>query len=135
MGILAVILSILAVLCALFATVLLGTTGLIISVVLAVIAIVLAVLKRNQDGKGGIAAIVIAVLAAVMAFGLNNFWADTFKELHDKALEYKADSLWAQASGDTSKGLMEIISKLPTDDASLNALVEEMNELSKITEK
>ena len=42
--------------------------------------------------------------------------------------------MWAQASEDTSGGLMGIISKLPKDEASLNALMEEMNELNKITE-
>ena len=135
MSICAVLLSILAVLCALFVPILFGTTGVIITVVVAAVAAVLAILKRKQDGKGGIPAIVLAVLAVVMAFGLNSFWSAKFTELHDKALEYNADSLWAQASGDTSQGLMGIISKLPKDEASLNALLAEMKELSDISEQ
>jgi len=45
-----------------------------------------------------------------------------------------ADGLWAQASEDSTNGLMGIFNKLPKDEASLNALVDEMNELTKLTE-
>ena len=58
-----------------------------------------------------------------------------YKELHNKAMELKPDGLWAQASVDTNNGLMGIIKNLPQDEASLNALVEEMSELSKLTGK
>ena len=135
MGILGVVLGIAAVLCALFATFLFGTAGCIISVVLAAAAIVLAVLKRKKDKKGGIAAIVIGALAVILAFSMSNTWSKAFTELHNKAVEYKPDGLWAQASEDTSGGLMGIINKLPQDEASMNALMEEMNELNKITGK
>ena len=50
-------------------------------------------------------------------------------------MEVKPDGLWAQASEDASGGLMGIINKLPQDEASLNALMEEMNELNKLTGK
>ena len=135
MGILGVVLGIAAVLCALFATFLFGTTGCIIAVAVAAVAIVLAILKRKKDKKGGIAAIVIGVLAIILAFSMSNTWSRVFTELHKKALDVKPDGLWAQASEETSGGLMGIISKLPQDEASMNALVEEMNELNKITEK
>ena len=134
MGILGVILGILAVVCAALATFLFGTTGCIIAVVLAAVAILLGVLKRRNDKKGGIAAIVIAVLAIIIAFGMNNTWSNMFKELHNKAVETMPDGLWAQASDDANGGLMGVISKIPTDEASLNALVEEMNQLNKLTE-
>ena len=132
MGILGVIIGIVAVLCALFATFLFGTTGAIISVVLAAVAVVLAILKRKKDKKGGIAAIVIAVLAVVLAFSLSSTWSRAFTELHKKALEFKPDGLWAKVSEDTNNGLMGIINKLPRDEASMNALIEEMDELNKI---
>lgn len=134
MGILGVILGILAVLCAVVATAMFGSTGLIITVVLAVVAILLGILKRRKDKKGGIAAIVAAVLAILMAFGLTNLWSNVFKTAHDQAVEYKPDGLWAQASEDTSHGLMGIVSKLPQDEASLKALMDEMNELNKQAE-
>ena len=132
MGILGVILGILAVVCAGLATFLFGTTGCIITVVLAAVAILLGILKRRNDKKGGIAAIVIAVLAIIIAFGLTNTWSNMFKELHNKAVETMPDGLWAKASDDINGGLMGVIRKIPTDEASLNALVEEMNELNKL---
>lgn len=135
MGILGVILGIAAVVCALLGTFLFGTTGAIIAAVLAAAAIVLALLKRKKDGKGGIASIAIAVVAVILAFSMSSTWSNAFKELHKKAVEYKPDGLWAQVSEDTGNGLMGIIKNLPTDEATMNALVDEMNELNKLTEK
>ena len=135
MGILGVILGIAAVVCALLGTFLFGTTGAIIAAVLAAAAIVLALLKRKKDGKGGIAAIAIAVVAVILAFSMSSTWSNVFKELHKKAVEYKPDGLWAQVSEDTNNGLMGIIKNLSTDEATMNALVDEMNELNKLTEK
>lgn len=130
MGVLSVILGILAVLCAALATFLFGTVGGIVAGALAVVAILLGVLKRTKDKKGGIVGIVIGVLAIIMAFGLTNTWSNVFGDLHKKAVEFKPDGLWAQASDNTSAGIMGIVSKLPKDEASLNAFIEEMNELS-----
>ena len=135
MGILAVILAILAVLCALLATFLFGSSGAVVAAILAVAAIALAVFKRIKTKKGGIAGIVIGVLAIILAFSMNSTWSAAFKSMHEKALELKTEGLWAQASEDTSNGLMGIINKLPQDEASMNALIEEMNELNKIVEK
>ena len=135
MGILAVILAILAVLCALLATFLFGSSGAVVATILAVAAIALAVFKRIKTKKGGIAGIVIGVLAIILAFSMNSTWSAAFKSMHEKALELKPEGLWAQASEDTSNGLMGIINKLPQDEASMNALIEEMNELNKIVEK
>ena len=135
MGILAVILAILAVLCALLATMLFGTTGGIIAAILAVVAIALAVFNRIKIKKGGIAAIVISVLAVILAIAMTNTTATMFKTLHEKAVEYKPDGLWAQVSENYNSGMMGLIKNLPKDEASLNALVEEMNELNKIAEK
>ena len=133
MGILAVVLGLLAIVCSFLATVLFGTTGGIITAVLAAAAIVLGILKRKKDKKGGIPAIVIGILAVILAFSMTSMWSNAFKELHQKAVEYKPDGLWAQVSENTDGGLMGIISQLPTDEASLNAFVEEMNELNKLT--
>ena len=133
MGILAVILAILALLCAVLATVLFGTTGAIIATVLAVAAVALAVFKRIKTQKGGIAAIVIAVLSVILAFALSGTWSAFFKELHTKAVEQMPDSIWAQVSENYNDGVMGIIRNLPTDEASLNKLMDEMNELNKLS--
>lgn len=95
----------------------------------------LGILKRRKDKKGGIAAIVIAVLAVVLAFAMTGFWSNMYKTTHDKAVELMPDSMWAQASEDTNHGIMGIISKLPTDEASLNKLVDELNQLNKMTDE
>ena len=108
-----------------------GTTGIIITAVLAAVAIVLGVLKRKNTQKGGIAGIVIAAIALVLAISMASFWNSAFKELHEKALELQPDGLWAQVSEDTSHGFMGLIAKLPTDEASLNQLMEEADELNK----
>ena len=135
MGILSVILAILAVVCAFLATMLFGTTGGVITLIVAAVAIALALFKRVKTKKGGIAGIAISVLAVVLAFSMTSAWSNMYKELHNKAMELKPDGLWAQASVDTNNGLMGIIKNLPQDEASLNALVEEMSELSKLTGK
>ena len=132
MGVLAVILGILALACGVLATFLFGTTGAIVAGALAVGAIVLGFLKRRRDGKGGIPAIVIAGLALILTMSLTGAWANVFATIHKKAVEYKPDGLWAQVSEDTSGGLMGMMTKLPRDEATMNAFMEEMNELSKL---
>ena len=132
MGVLGVVLGILAVLAALLATFLFGTVGGIIAGVLGAAAIVLGILKRKKEGKGGVASIAIGVLSILLAFSLCNTWSGVFTKMRNKALAYKPDSLWAQVSEDTTGGLMGMISKLPKDEATLNAFIEEMNELGKL---
>lgn len=134
MGILAVILGILALLCAVLGTMLFGTMGCIISVVLAAAAIVLAILNRNRKQKGGIGTIVVSAIALITAFTMNGMWSSGFKAAHEKAVTLKPDGLWAQVSEDTSGGLMGIIQRLPKDEASLNALNEELDELNRLEE-
>ena len=135
MGILAVILAIIAVLSGFLATLLFGTTGFIITLVLAAAAIALAIVKRVKAGKGGIPAIVIAVLAILIGFGLSNLWSSIFHTLHDRAVENMPDSLWAQVSEDYSHGMMGIVANVPTDEASINKLVDEMSQLAKLQEQ
>ena len=135
MGILAVILAIIALVSCFLTTIMFGTTGFIITLVLAAAAIALAIVKRVKAGKGGIPAIVIAVLAILVGFGFNNLWSSIFHTLHDRAVESMPDSLWAQVSEDYNHGLMGIVSNVPTDEASINKLVDEMSQLAKLSDK
>ena len=132
MGILAIILGILGIICALLGTFIFGTAGGVVAGVLGAGAAVLSYLKAKKTGKGGKAGLGIGAIAIVLAVIMTGTWSKAFTELHNKAVEYKPDGLWAQVTdGDTSGGLIGIISKLPaTDDATLNALVSEMNELN-----
>ena len=77
----------------------------------------------------------ISVLAVILAIAMTNATATMFKTLHEKAVEFKPDGLWAQVSENYNSGMMGLIKNMPKDEASLNALVEEMNELNKIVEK
>ena len=135
MGIIGVILGIIAILSGLLATFIFGTTGLIITLVLAAAAIALGIIKRVRSNKGGIPAIVIGVLALLIGFGANSFWGTMFHELHDRAVEYMPDGLWAQYTEDYTHGIMGILSNLPTDEASLNKVIDEMNQLAKLSEE
>ena len=133
MGILGVILGILAMVCADLATFLFGTVGGVVAGVLGVAAILLGILKRKRDSKGGIAAIIIGVLAVIIMIGLTGTWSKLFTDLHDKAVEYKPDGLWAQATEDVNGGFLGIMRKVPGDEASLNAFLDEMNELNELS--
>ena len=134
MGILAVLIGIAAVACAFLATLLYGTVGGIVAGVLGAIAIALAILKRKKAGRGGIAGIIIGALAIILAFSMTSTWSNMFTELHNKAKEFKPDGLWAQVTEDTKSGFMGIIKKIPEDEASINAFIDEMNELNKTEE-
>ena len=133
MGVFAVVLAVLAVLCGVFGTMFFGTAGVIATVVLAAAAVLLGFLKRKKAGRGGIPAFVIAGIALVLALSLSSVWSSAFKALHEKAVKYKPDGLWAQLSENTDGGLMGILSRLPDDEATLDALQKETNELNQIT--
>ena len=109
-----------------------GTCCYILLIACDVLAISLGILKRRKEQKSGIAAIANAVMPVIMALGLNSLWSNVLKEVHNKAVECTPDGLWAQASAGTNSGLVSIIKKLPRDEASVKALVEELNELDKL---
>ena len=134
MGIFGVILGLAALLCALLATFLFGTVGGVIAGVLAAAAILLGFLKRKKDKKGGIVAIVVGAIAVLITFAMTSVWSTFFSELHKKALELKPDGLWAQVSEETNGGMMGIIKNMPKDEATMNALMDEMSELNKLSE-
>ena len=134
MGIISVILGLLAAACGVGATFLFGTAGAIIAGVLAVIAIILGIVKRKKDGKGGIPGIVISVLAIILALSMAGLWSHTFSALHEMAVQYKPDGLWAKATENTTGGLHGIFSQLPKDESSINALMDEMNELNALSD-
>ena len=50
------------------------------------------------------------------------------------AAELKPDGLWAQISMDTNGGLIGVAKSLPQDEATLNQLMDEMNQLSQMNE-
>ena len=136
MGILAVLLGIVAAACVLMATFLFGTTGGIVAGVLAAAAIVLGFVKRKKDGRGGVPGIVVGALALLMAFSLTSVWSMTFRTLHETAVQYKPDGLWAQVTESFDSGVTGIMKRLPSqDESTIKALTDEMNELNALAAK
>ena len=135
MGIFGVILALVAVLFALLATFMFGTVGGIVAGVVALVAVALGLLKRKKDGKGGIAAIAIGALAIILAFSMTSTWSNAFSDMHKKAAELMPDSLWASITGNNySGGLFGILKNIPNDQASMDKLVNELNELNKLVD-
>ena len=131
MGILAVVLGVVAAACALLATFLFGTVGGIVAGVLAAAAIVLGIVKRKKEGKGGVPGIVIGGLSLLMAISLTSVWSTMFRTLHETALQYKPDGLWAQVTESYDSGVTGIMQRLPSqDERTIKALTDEMNELN-----
>lgn len=110
-----------------------GTIGGIAAGVLAAAAVVLGILKRKKDRKGGIASIVIGALAIILTVVMMDVSSNIFKILHEKAVELKPDGLWAQVSEDVHGGMMELAGRLPKDQAGLDALLKEMQELEQMS--
>ena len=135
MGVFGVILGIIAILSGLLATFVFGTTGFIITLVLAAAAIALGIIKRVTAKNGGIPAIVIGVIAILIGFGANSFWGTMFQSIHDRAVEYMPDSMWAEVSEDYTHGIMGIAANMPTDEASIKKVIDEMNELAKLSDE
>lgn len=134
MGVIAVIFALLSLVAAVMGTFLVGNAGAVIAAVLGVVAVALGAFKRIRSRKGGIAPILIAMIAVIVAFSMAGSFSTTFRKLHEKALEVKPDGLWAQASEYTDGGVLGLVRNLPKDEASINAFIEEMNELNQLTE-
>ena len=134
MGVIAVIFALLALVAAVMGTFLVGNAGAVIAAVLGVVAVALGAFKRIRSRKGGIAPILIAMIAVIVAFSMAGSFSTTFRKLHEKALEVKPDGLWAQVSVDTNGGLFGVAKSFAQDEATMNQFIQEMNELSQMNE-
>ena len=116
MGILGVILAILGLLVAFFGPILVGNVAGIIAIVLGVLAGVLGFLKRKRDGKGGIGAIVVAVLAIILAIIMMTSTQTWMKSLKDEMVKasgekYQIARKYADQA-DTDKGIFGLITSM-----------------------
>ena len=136
MGIAAILLGLLALLFAVLGTFLFGITGLVAALVPAAAAVVLGIVKIRREGKGGsgVFGILSGVLAIILALSLHSTFTTLFTNLHTTALETKPDGLWAQVSEDCSHGFMGLVARLPQDEDTLQALVNELDELNPSTQ-
>ena len=116
MGILGVVLAILGLVVAFFGPILFGDIAAIIAIALGVLAGVLGILKRKKDGKGGIAAIVIGILAIILAVTMMTSTQNLMKGLKDEMVKasgdkYKIARKYA-SEADTNSGIFGLITSM-----------------------
>ena len=130
MGILGVVLAIIGLLIGFIGTVLFGKIAAIIAIVLGVLAGVLGILKRKKEGKGGIAAIVIGILAIILAFIMMTSTQTLVKTLKDEMIKASGDKYQIARKyadqADTDSGFYGFVSSL-----ILKAPEEEQDQLQK----
>ena len=134
MGILGVILGLIGLAIALLATMLFGIIGGGIAIVLAALAIVLGIFARKKR-KGGLSAIVIGVIAAVLAVYMTIATINTFKSLRDKAQEHKDIAPHIASYCEKPEyGIMGIIWSLPqdADEATADMISKEIEALNNL---
>ena len=116
MGILGVVLAIIGLLVALFGTLLFGNACAIASIVLGVLAGVLGILKRKKEGKGGIPAIVIGVLAIILAVTMMTSTQNLMKGLKDEMVKASGDKYQVArkyaSEADTNSGIFGLITSM-----------------------
>lgn len=132
MGIAIVILGILSLVISVLGTFLFGNLGAIFAGMLAAAAIAVGFLRIRKQGKGGIGAfgILSGVIAVCLALLVSRGMTGALTELHTKALEAKPDGLWVQVAEQTDDGFLGMISRMPKDEANLQLLMDELNELN-----
>lgn len=126
--VLGIVLAILAILIALFMTLLTGVIGGGIALVLGVLAIVIGILGKKKGGKG-VGAIVLGVIAVVMAIAMTLSSVNMLKALKVTAEKAKPGALIAQYCDDPYFGLAGIVAKMPKDQAGMEELMKELEEL------
>jgi Na+(H+)/acetate symporter ActP len=117
MGIAGIIVGILGLAAALIAILLAGWIGGAVAIVLGIGAIVLGFFARKKNGKGGVGAIVIGVIAALIAAIMIPSTATMMKTVKDNALKkmdnFPIVSKYAEQA-DTNTGLYGFIASMAT---------------------
>ena len=103
MGIAGIIIGIIGLAVALLAVLLAGWIGGVVAIVLGIAAIVLGILARKKNGKGGVGAIVLGAIAALIAAVLIPTTATMMKTVKENALKKSANfpivSKYAEVAG------------------------------------
>lgn len=125
--VLGILLGLLGIGAALLLTFITGVIGGGIALLLGVLAVVLGV-KARKGGKG-IGAIVIGAIAILLAGTMTFSSIATFTTLRSEAEKAKPGSLIAKYCDKPYLGVVGILASLPQDEASLEQLMNEINEL------
>ena len=126
--ILGIVLGVIGILAALFLALFAGAIGGGIAIVLGVIAVLLGIGAFRKGSKGGgIVAILSGVAAVLLAVLLTSTAINAVKEIKKTAEEKNLEI--AQYINKPYLGIAGIILDLPKDEAKLNELMEQLNQL------
>ena len=127
--ILGIVLAIIGIIIVLLLGFLLGAIAGGIALLLGIIAVLLGISARKQGAGGkGITAIVFGVIAIVTAVAMTLGTASLMKELKQQATEKNLKI--AQYMDKPYLGVMGILTGLPQDEASINEIFEQLNQLN-----
>ena len=129
--VLGIVLGILGIIAALLLCIFAGVIGGVIAGVLGLAAILIG-LNARKYGKG-IGAIITGVLAIVLAISLTVGAIDFYKEVQRRAAETGKAPLLTKYLSKPELGFFGLISSVPTDEASLQDLTNELDALTKTT--
>ncbi|MBR6119397.1 MAG: hypothetical protein IKQ04_03650 [Oscillospiraceae bacterium] len=130
--VLGVVLGFLGIAAAILLTFATGVIGGGIAVLLGVIGLILGIKTRKKGGKG-MGAIVVGVLCVIIAVILTFTTIAGMAGLRDKAKELKPDSIFAKYAESPYLGAIGIILNMPQDEASMEALQQELQQLQELS--
>lgn len=132
--VLGIVLGIIGLLLAIPCTLLFGLIGGIVAGVLGLIAILLGVLARSKGGKG-VGAIVTGILAVVLAVVMTSTSIGLVKTLQDIAKDHADVAPHVSkyiGEANPNMGFVGVVFNIPQDEASLQEILDELNELNKL---
>ncbi len=128
--VLGIFLGLLGIIIALLLSFVTGAVATGVAVLLGLIAILLGV-KARRGGKG-ISAIITGGIAIVLAVLMLVTTIGTFNVMRDKAASSGVAPLLAKYIDKPYLGLVGVIISLPQDEATLQELIDEMNQLNEL---
>ena len=130
--VLGIVLGILGILIAFLLTLIAGVVAGGLALLLGIAAILIGVSSKKKGGKG-IGAIVMGGLAVVLAISMTLTSVNGLKAVSAEAEKVKPGSLVARYCDNPYFGLIGIASKIPQDEAGLQELMNELDELQALS--
>ena len=125
--VLGIVLGIFGILIALLLTFLTGAIGGGIAFILGIAAFLVGLSTKRNGGKG-VGAMVIGVVAVLMAAFMTISSIGIFSTIRNEAEKTKPGSLLAKSASNPYMGVMGLIMNMPKDEASIEELMNEINE-------
>ncbi len=130
--VLGIVLGILGLLIGIITPLVFGLIGGGIGLVLGIIAVLLGIFAANNGKKT--AAIIIGALAILASVFMSITSVNIMKELKVKAAESGIAPTIAEFATNPYMGLIGVVTSMPQDEASLNKVMEEFNQLNNLAD-